>query len=114
MRQWKGIKFQFSTGLSLRRCLQYIEIYSETDLYLIGGYDANETKFMTSVVKISLDKISDDELTFQIIQSETMPAPRGNATCCLADNQIFLFGGGRVDESYNDLWIWNIESSTWT
>ena len=43
-----------------------------------------------------------------------MPSPRANACCCLADNQIFVFGGGRVDESYNDLWVWDIESSTWT
>ena len=83
-------------------------IYSDSDLYIVGGYEANETSFMQKIIKISLTKLSEDELSFKVFEFEDAPSPRANCSCCLVDNQIYLFGGGKVDEVYSDLWSWCI------
>ena len=58
----------------------------DNDLYIIGGYEANETAFLQKVIKISLQKLADDELTFTVFNPEVAPSPRANVSCCLVGN----------------------------
>jgi hypothetical protein len=69
---------------------------------------------LTKIIKISLENVQDDILTYEILNpGEKFPNPRGNTSCCLAGNEIYLFGGGNVEDVYGDFWSWDIEKSIW-
>lgn len=81
----------------------------------MNGFDARSTNYFADVVKICLDGIAEDKLTYEIIKAEgNRPSLRGNASCCLVGGTVYLFGGGNVDDSFGDLWSWEIESNKWT
>jgi hypothetical protein len=84
-------------------------------MYVLNGYDSISTNYFGDIIKISLDKLSEDQLTYEIIKcGGSKPIPRGNSSCCIVGSLIFMFGGGSVDEAYGDLWSWDIESRSWT
>lgn len=82
-------------------------------MYIIGGYDSISTEYLDSVIKIDLSKVSEDILTYEIIKEENGPYKRANSSCCLVENKIYLFGGGNMENVFDDLWIFEIETSHW-
>jgi hypothetical protein len=87
----------------------------ENHLYLLNGFDSLTSNYFADVCKICLDGISEDKLTYEIIKTEvSRPSPRGNASCCLVGGLVYLFGGGNVDDSYGDLWSYDLDSNKWT
>lgn len=58
----------------------------EAHLYLIGGFEANSTLYSNQIIKIELQKASENNLTFKTIKWENGPSPRGSPSCCLVNN----------------------------
>jgi hypothetical protein len=80
----------------------------------VGGYDSQSTNYQKDVVRISLLKIEQNVLEFQIVGGGgQQPSPRGNAGCCLFQDQIYVFGGGNSDDVFADFWLWDINLKTW-
>ena len=105
----KGEEAQFGFGFTFIGSLQYFYLNKENHLYIFHGYDAISTNYITDIIKISLERLGEDQLTYEIIKvSGDVPAPRGNASVCLVGNTVFIFGGGCVDDAYGDLWMWEI------
>ncbi len=77
-------------------------------MYLIGGYDSKSTEYLQPIIKIDLSKVSEDLLTFKVINAENGPFGRANSSCCLVKNQIYVFGGGNIEDVFDDLWIFDI------
>lgn len=82
-------------------------------MYIIGGYDSKSTDYLKTVIKIDLSKVSEDSLTYSVIKGENGPFGRANSSCCLVKNQIYVFGGGNIEDVFDDLWIFDIESQNW-
>jgi hypothetical protein len=78
------------------------------------GFDSLSGNYFPDVAKIGLEGVGEDRLTFQVIKLEgEKPCLRGNVSCCLSGETVFLFGGGNMDDSYGDLWSWEIDANKW-
>jgi len=82
-------------------------------MFLIGGYDSNSTNYLDCVIKIDLSKISENLLTYSLIREDKGPYGRANSSCSLVNNEIYLFGGGNIEDVFDDLWQFEIESEKW-
>lgn len=105
----KGKKFNLALDSHASVVYSTYDFNSENHLYIFHGYDSISTNYITDIIKISLERLGEDQLAYEIIKANgTAPAPRGNASVCLVGDTVFVFGGGCVDDAYGDLWMWEI------
>lgn len=86
--------------------------YLENNLFVFNGYDSISTNYFPDIIRISLDKIAENSLTFELIKSnENRPSLRGNTAFSLVGNKVYVFGGANVDIVSGDLWTLNLDNN---
>ena len=75
-------------------------------MFIFGGFDSVSAEYYPYTVKVSLERLKEDRLTYQIIKGG--PPPRASSSYCLLGSKIYTFGGGKVDEVFDDFWVFDV------
>lgn len=95
--------------------LPYIYVYLENNLFIFNGYDSISTNYFQDIIKINLDNLANNSLTFESIKSDgNRPSLRGNVASSLVGNKVYIFGGTNVDLVSGDLWTLNLDNNEWS
>ena len=79
------------------------------NLYIFGGWDGS--KRLNDLYMLNLDKL----IWSHVVVEGESPAPRAGMSLCNVDNKLFLFGGsGPHAYCFNDLYVFDPETSKWT
>ena len=82
-------------------------------MYIVGGYDSRSTEYLHTLIRIDLSHASQDTLSYEVVMQEHGPYNRANSSCCLVKDQIYLFGGGNMEDVFDDLWVLETEGCRW-
>ena len=81
-----------------------------SEIYVFGGYIASIVKTVNDLLKLDTSSGA-----FTVITADGhFPSARSSPTMHLISSQIYLFGGQGMSAFYNDMWIYNMDSSQWS
>jgi N-acetylneuraminic acid mutarotase len=97
----------------LRNSFGYTHI--NESLFINGGFGVNNrsNKMLNSLLKLDLNNSSPEQTCEVLMQDLFWPSKRNGASLEYINAQLILFGGQNEGEIFNDLWIFDILTSTW-
>jgi len=84
-------------------------------VYILFGFSTKGGVYTNSIYKVDVKKKT-SHLLFKDRKGENRgpsPIPRGEQTCHLNGNNIFIFGGMNLKKKFNDLWKFDLQTNLW-
>lgn len=68
-------------------------------MYIFGGYESENGAYSNALYSVDLKNVSNNEVVVSEVKTKTniQPAPRGNLSGCIVENELFIFGGTDSD-----------------